>query len=104
MANVMAIIRVWAVPKLPCTHHSKLNDMKFLRLPLDTLMFRYYLMMVVVLVAGFSQTWVIALLALPIFLSCLLGIRFDLRAMRSTATGVSREMHPGGNEESKSAA
>lgn len=34
---------------------------------------RYYLMMLVVIIGGFTGYWVIALLALPIFLSAIMG-------------------------------
>jgi hypothetical protein len=51
--------------------------MKFLQLPLDTLMYRFYLMMAIVIVAGFSGLWFLAALALPVFFSALLGISFN---------------------------
>ena len=50
--------------------------MKFMHLPLDTLFLRFYLMMAIVLIAGYSGLWVVAFLALPVFMSCLLGITF----------------------------
>ncbi len=50
--------------------------MKMFRLSFETLMIRYYLMMAAVIVAGFVGNWWIALLALPIFLTCLLGLTF----------------------------
>lgn len=34
---------------------------------------RYYLMMLVVIIGGFTGYWLIALLALPIFLSAIMG-------------------------------
>jgi hypothetical protein len=50
--------------------------MKFLNISLTTLMLRYYLMMAVVIVAFFAGIPWLAFLALPIFLSALLGIEF----------------------------
>ncbi len=47
------------------------------RLNFADLMLRYYLMMAAVIFAGFSGMWWLALLALPIFLTCLLGLTFD---------------------------
>ena len=38
---------------------------------------RFYLMMAAVIIAGFSGYWAIAILALPIFLSAILGINFN---------------------------
>lgn len=50
--------------------------MKMFRLNFETLLLRYYLMMAAVIVAGFVGNWWLALLALPIFLTCLTGARF----------------------------
>ena len=50
--------------------------MKMFRLSFETLMIRYYLMMAAVIVAGFVGNWWIALVALPIFLTCLTGMTF----------------------------
>lgn len=56
--------------------------MKLFNLPIGTLILRFYLMMAVVLIAGFSRVWLLALLALPIFLSALLGVQFGRAALR----------------------
>lgn len=50
--------------------------MKAFGLSLGTMLLRYYLMMLVVVVAGFSGMWWLSALALPIFLSTILGIKF----------------------------
>jgi len=50
--------------------------MKLFQLRIDTLFLRFYLMMAIVLIAGFTQMWVITFLALPVFLSCLMGMQF----------------------------
>ena len=47
-----------------------------LKLSVAGLMIRLYLMMAVVILAGFTGLWYLALLALPIFLSCLMGVQF----------------------------
>ncbi len=51
--------------------------MKFLNLSLATLIFRFYLMMVIIIVAGFSGFWILSILALPVFFSALMGIQFN---------------------------
>ena len=52
--------------------------MKLFRLNFATLLIRYYLMMVAVILAGFSGNWWLALIALPIFMSCLTGVTFTI--------------------------
>jgi hypothetical protein len=51
--------------------------MKLFDLPLDALVVRFYLMMVLVIVAGFTDLWLLGLLALPIFFSALMGIKIQ---------------------------
>jgi hypothetical protein len=51
--------------------------MKFLNLSLATLIFRFYLMMAIIIIAGFSGLWILSVLALPVFFSALMGIRFN---------------------------
>lgn len=48
--------------------------MKVFKLNIAGLVIRFYLLMAVVLVGGFTGFWWIALLALPIFLSAMLGV------------------------------
>jgi len=50
--------------------------MKLFELTLPGMVIRFYLMMVVVITAGFTGFWAIALLALPIFLSGMVGMTF----------------------------
>jgi len=67
--------------------------MKFLQLPLDTLMYRFYLMMAIVIVAGFTGLWFVAMLALPVFFSALLGISFNqIKTIRRRNTMASPDM------------
>lgn len=47
---------------------------ELLNLGFGSVVFRYYLMMAVVVVAGFAGIWPLALLALPIFISAILGL------------------------------
>ena len=51
--------------------------MKLLRLSIGTLVLRFYLMMAIILIAGFSGIWMLAGLAVLVFYSCLMGIQFD---------------------------
>ena len=48
--------------------------MKLFQLSFDKLLVRFYLLMLVVLVAGFTGLWWLAMLALPIFFTALMGI------------------------------
>ncbi|MEM1219084.1 MAG: hypothetical protein AAGH79_09225 [Bacteroidota bacterium] len=43
-------------------------------LSLGSLLMRFYLMMGLIFIAGFTQNWWLAVFALPIFLSALLGV------------------------------
>lgn len=52
---------------------------EFLKLELGGVVLRYYLMMMIVIVAGFTgQVW-LALFALPIFLSAILAVSFKIK-------------------------
>jgi hypothetical protein len=53
-----------------------MNNLKVFDLNIITLVWRFYLMMGVMVIAGFSGYWLIALLALPIFFSIIMGISF----------------------------
>ncbi len=50
--------------------------MKMFSISIDTLIWRFYLMMAIVLVAVLSHNFLIAIVALPVFLSCMLGVQF----------------------------
>jgi len=58
--------------------------MKFFAINMGTEILRYYLMMAVVIVAGFSEQWLLALLGLPIFLRTILGVQFILKEQVSS--------------------
>jgi MFS-type transporter involved in bile tolerance (Atg22 family) len=49
--------------------------MKLFSLSISTMVVRYYLMMLVVVISGFTDQWWFAVLALPLFLSAVLGVR-----------------------------
>lgn len=62
--------------------------MKAFNLRLDTLILRFYLMMLVIIIAGFIGIWALSFLALPIFMTCLMGIDFSSgRVKKTTASG-----------------
>lgn len=52
-------------------------EVKVCSVNLGTAVMRYYLLMALVLIGGFTGLWWIALLALPVFLSALLGLSFN---------------------------
>jgi len=50
---------------------------EFLNLGIAKIILRFYLMMAVVILAGFTGAWWLAILALPIFMSTILGVHFS---------------------------
>ena len=68
--------------------------MKLFELNMTTLMLRFYLLMGIVIGAGFSGYWSLALLALPVFFSALVGLKisrpvFHFQSSRNEA----KQMH-----------
>ncbi len=66
--------------------------MKSFELGLGTMLLRYYLMMMIIIAAGFIGEWWLAILSLPVFLSTILGISFGknqaaakVRTLRTTS-------------------
>ena len=59
--------------------------MKPFGIGLGTVLLRFYLMMLVVIAAGFTGQWWLATLALPIFLSIMLGVSFKREKNESEA-------------------
>lgn len=51
--------------------------MKAFELSIGTVILRFYLMMMIVIVAGFIGQWWLAILALPVFMSIMAGISFS---------------------------
>jgi 1,4-dihydroxy-2-naphthoate octaprenyltransferase len=59
--------------------------MKLYQLSFTALMLRFYLMMAIIIIAGFSGIWLLSLLALPVFFSGLMGLQFSkLKAIKKT--------------------
>ena len=61
--------------------------MKFFEASIGTIVSRFFLMMAVVIIAGFSGQWWLSILALPILLSAMTGVSFKTNkntAKRST--------------------
>lgn len=56
--------------------------MKYFNLTIENAIWRFYLMMAVVIVPFFLGVPIFALLALPIFLSVMLGITFNTKVER----------------------
>ena len=70
--------------------------MKFLHLSLATLIFRFYLMMAIIIIAGFSGFWLLSLVALPVFFSALMGIQFN-KHITIRKVSQSRQPHEASN-------
>lgn len=65
-----------------------MNNLKTFDLSIGTIVLRFYLMMGVIIVAGFSGYWLTAFLALPIFLSIMMGVSFQKDEMNSNNSSV----------------
>ena len=58
---------------------------------MDTIVLRYYLMMLIVIIAGLSgQIWLSAL-AFPVFLSAILGVKFQFNSQVAKANKETME-------------
>ncbi|MEO1262638.1 MAG: hypothetical protein AAFZ15_27780 [Bacteroidota bacterium] len=65
--------------------------MKYFEANFATVVLRFYLMVGVVLLAGFTGMWWLAFLALPIVLSCMLCIKFtDKKEVKENTTKLVR--------------
>lgn len=53
-----------------------MKKLRFFELNFGSVLLRFYLMMAVIIIAGFSGHWLFAMLALPIFISIMLGVSF----------------------------
>lgn len=60
--------------------------MKLFELNFAQMLIRYYLMMLVIIIAGFSGQWWIAGLSLFIFLGAIMGAKFS-KAKKAESTG-----------------
>lgn len=70
--------------------------MKFFELEIDKIIIRYYLMMAAVIVPFLIGVPLLAILALPIFLSALMGIKFEFGVKESKGS-VSGKIRKVGN-------
>ena len=61
--------------------------MKLFEINMANMVLRYYLMMAIVIVAGFSGQWWLAILSFPVFLSAMLGIKFKAEDKASKTPG-----------------
>ncbi len=60
--------------------------MKFFEARIDTIIMRYYLLMLIVIVPPFLGVPYLSLLALPVFLSAVLGVSFKRTKSKRTET------------------
>lgn len=68
--------------------------MKLFNLSLTTLMIRFYLMMAIIIIAGFSGIWLLSVLALPVFFSGLMGLQFSkMKVIRKTHRSGRTDLH-----------
>lgn len=54
-----------------------MNKMKAYELSIGSVILRFYFMMLIVLAAGFSGYWLLGLLALPILVSIMVGVKVE---------------------------
>lgn len=57
-----------------------MKNLNFFQLSASGVIFRFYLMMTIVIAAGFTGYWLLGFLALPIFLSIMLGVKINWNA------------------------
>ncbi len=53
-------------------------QVKLVSLSFSSVLLRYYLMMAIIIGAGFMGSWAVGLLGLPIFISAILGVSVSL--------------------------
>ncbi|HMO37942.1 MAG TPA: hypothetical protein PKC76_06945 [Saprospiraceae bacterium] len=59
--------------------------MKAFNLSIGTIVLRFYLMMLIVIIAGFVGQWWLAILAFPVFMSIMLGLTFGKNTQQTAA-------------------
>jgi hypothetical protein len=68
--------------------------MKLFQVSFSSLIMRFYLLMLIVIVAGFSGYWMIGLLALPVFFTALMGIQFNRKiTAKQTQPAAQQDMN-----------
>lgn len=70
-----------------------MNNLKAYHLSFTATILRFYLMMAVIIIAGFSGFWWLGFLALPIFLSIMMGAQFKY-SKRKTSLNVKSSHTP----------
>ncbi|MDA8692456.1 hypothetical protein N9L92_00225 [Saprospiraceae bacterium] len=55
--------------------------MKFFKATFDVIVLRFYLMMAIVVLSYVADLKFLAILALPVFLSAMMGIKFEMRGI-----------------------
>ncbi|MEL6668639.1 MAG: hypothetical protein AAFP08_06690 [Bacteroidota bacterium] len=71
---------------------TKNQDMTCFNISLTTVLLRFYLMMAIVLIAGFSGMWWLAIFALPVFLSIMIGVQFKPAKKNATETNITNKV------------
>lgn len=61
-----------------------MKNVKLFEATWDIILLRYYLMMAIVFIAGFSGYWVLSVLAFPVFLSCIMGAKISFTTKKET--------------------
>ena len=64
--------------------------MQVYKLTMGAVILRFYLMMMVVIAAGFIGQWWLAVLALPILLSIMLGVSFTDKKEQGTRRSITQ--------------
>lgn len=62
--------------------------MKYYEASIGTIVIRFFILMAIVILAGFISQWWIAFLALPILLSAMAGVSFKSDKMKSAKEGA----------------
>jgi len=68
--------------------------MKLFQVSISAIILRFYLLMLIIIAAGFSGYWIVGILALPVFFSALMGVRFNPKIrFKKTQSTAQRETH-----------
>lgn len=67
-----------------------MKKIEFFKADWTAVLLRFYLMMTVVIAAGFSGNWWLALFALPIFISCMLGASYTTNTEKAKNTPMTK--------------
>jgi hypothetical protein len=70
---------------------TKHKDMRFFALTFDKVLIRFYIMMLLIIGGMFAGQPLVAVLALPLFLSAMLGVSFMPEAKETTVMTMNNE-------------